>query len=202
MSLREALGDGSTGLIACDIDDTIIKADASEIGIWKISPDGEERLSTEEFAKDSDKGKPGVKYDYREFADPEKVRKSILKGTPLIKNLKMIDEKLNEGYDFAFLTARSAEDVIKEVFRDFMKRRTEEGELVHLGSSFKEGLSVACNDEKYCEILDGMTDAGKKVYFLEKMCKQYDHVVFFDDDERNVEAAREANLENLTIIKV
>jgi hypothetical protein len=198
--LPEALGDGTTGLIVCDIDDTLIRADGSEIGIWKKTPDGEIRLTTSEFASDPDKGDPNTKYDYREFSDPEKVKNSIMRGTPLINNLAIVDEKVEEGYDFAFLTARSAEDVIKDVLRDFMKINRR-GMMEPIGEAFKEGLSYAVNDEKYCEILDGMRDFERKAYFLEKLCDQYDHVIFVDDDKRNLDAASDLNLPNLQVIR-
>jgi len=200
--LKESLRDGTRGLLVADIDDTLIRADQRDIGIYKYVGGEETKLSTDEFARDPDRGKPGVEYDYREFKDPEKVRRSILNGTPIVKNLRIVDEKLAEGYDFAFLTARSTEDVIKDVLRNFLKVRGDDGSLKPIGEAFKEGLSHAVGDEKYCEVLGGMSDSERKGYFLEKVCGMYDHVIFLDDDDRNVRVARDLGLENLTVIKV
>jgi hypothetical protein len=189
-----------TGICVCDIDDTLLKADPKIIGIWKTINGKETRLTTEEFAKDTDKDNPEVKYSYREFLDPKKVRDSIFSGTPLIKNLKIVDKYINQGYDFAFLTARAAEDVIKEVLEDYM-RVNRGGTLHRLGSAFQKGLSFACNDEKYCEVLDNLKDAERKTYFLKRIAEMYDHVVFIDDDERNLKAADAMHLPNLDIVK-
>ena len=98
------------GLIVFDIDDTILKVDPSQISIYKKEPGKDEvALSTDEFAKDPDAGDPDKKswFDYRDFRDPVKVYNSIISGTPLIKNLKIMDDYIQAGYDFCFLTAIS-----------------------------------------------------------------------------------------------
>lgn len=195
--IREELSDGSSGLCVVDIDDTLIRADLRDTGIWKISNGKKTRLSTEDFANDPDRGKPGVRYDYKEFKDPEKVRRSILRGTPLIQNIKYIQEKVSEGYDLCFLTARSAESVVKSVIKEFFSEK-----FPDLAEAFKEGLSHAVSDEKYLEVIDGMTDAQKKCYFLEKVCDLYDSVIFFDDDRKNVMAAHALGLDNLRVVQV
>ena len=114
------------GLIVFDIDDTILKVDPSQISIYKKEPGKNEvALSTDEFAKDPDAGDPDKKswYDYRDFRDPVKVYNSIISGTPLIKNLKIMDDYIQAGYDFCFLTARSCEDTVKKAITDFLKFR-------------------------------------------------------------------------------
>ena len=44
-------------------------------------------------------------------------------------------------------------------------------------------------------------DADKKANVLIKLCKEYDKVVFVDDDKKNVNAARNLNIKNLKVIK-
>jgi len=189
------------GIVICDIDDTIIKANSADIGIWKFKDGKKEKLSTEEFAKDPDKGKPDVEYDYSEFEDPKRIRNSIINGTPILDNLNIIDDYLNQGYDCAFLTARGCEDVIKDVMKSFWKRRDEDGELHSLGRKFKKSLSYAVNDEKYCEIFDGLKDFERKAEILKMISKLYDEVIFIDDDDKNIKAAEKLNLPNLISIK-
>ncbi len=190
------------GLIVFDIDDTILKVDSSIMSIYKKEPGKSEvKLSTEEFAKDPDAEDPSKRdwFDYRDFKDPVKVYNSIISGTPLIKNLKIMDDYVNAGYDFCFLTARSCEDTVKKALSDFLLVRDENGILKELGDSFKKIMSHAVNDEykKY----PGKTDAEKKANILIKLCKKYDRVVFVDDDKKNVNAARELNIKNLKVIK-
>ena len=118
------------GLIVFDIDDTILKVDPSKISIYKKEPGKQEvALSTDEFAKDPDAGDPDKKswFDYRDFRDPVKVYNSIISGTPLIKNLKIMDDYIQAGYDFCFLTARSCEDTVKKALSDFLLVRDENG---------------------------------------------------------------------------
>lgn len=196
------LPDSVKGLIVFDIDDTILKVDSSIMSIYKKEPGKSEiKLSTEEFAKDPDAEDPNKRdwFDYRDFKDSVKVYNSIISGTPLIKNLKIMDDYINAGYDFCFLTARSCEDTVKKALSEFLLVRDENGILKELGDSFKKIMSHAVNDEykKY----PGKTDAEKKTNILTKLCKKYDRVVFVDDDKKNVSAARELNIKNLKVIK-
>lgn len=196
------LPDSVKGLIVFDIDDTILKVDSSMMSIYKKEPGKSEiKLTTDEFAKDPDAEDPSKRdwFDYRDFKDPVKVYNSIISGTPLIKNLKIMDDYVNAGYDFCFLSARSCEDTVKKALSDFLLVRDENGILKELGDSFKKIMSHAVNDEykKY----PGKTDAEKKANVLTKLCKKYDRVVFVDDDKKNVSAARELNIKNLKVIK-
>ena len=190
------------GLIVFDIDDTILKVDPSQISVYKKEPGKQEiALSTDEFAKDPDAGDPDKRswFDYRDFKNPIKVYNSIISGTPLIKNLKIMDEYIKAGYDFCFLSARSCEDTVKKALSDFLLFRDKDGKLKELGNVFKKIFSHAVNDEikKY----PGNTDAEKKANVLIKLCKKYDRVVFVDDDNKNIDAARELNIKNLKVIK-
>lgn len=190
------------GLIVFDIDDTLLRADDSTIKIYKKEPGKEEiALTTSEFAKDKDIEDENKKdwFDYRDFADPQKVYRSIVQGTPLIKNLRIMDSYLNAGYEFCFLTARQCEDVVKDALTEFLKIRNKNGELKELGNIFNKALSHAVNDAtKYYQ---GTSDASKKANILTELCSKYDRVVFVDDDKKNVRAAKGLNLPNLKVIK-
>ena len=192
-----------SGIIVFDIDDTLLKVNTDVIKIYKHLPDGKEiGLSTEDFAKDpdaSDPNKIGL-FDLRDFRDPIKVYNSIISGTPLIKNLKIMDSYVEAGYDFCFLTARGCEETVKKALNDFLRiKDSATGELKKLGDTFKKTLSHAVNDEykKY----PGASDAEKKGNVLKSLCKKYDKVAFVDDDTKNVRAAKGLQLNNLTVIK-
>lgn len=196
------LPDSISGLIVFDIDDTLLKSNPDTIGVYKKEPGKDEvRMTTDEFAKDPDAADPNKKswFDYREFRDPVKVYNSIISGTPLIRNLRIMDDYIEAGYEFCFLTARACEETVKRALKDFLKVRKTTGALQDLGDIFNQTLSHAINDEskKY----EGANDAEKKANILRKLCKKYDRVIFVDDDHKNVSAARNLNIKNLRVIK-
>ena len=167
---------GKTGIVVFDIDDTLLKSDPNTIKIYKTVPGEKEiALSTDDYAKDPDATDPEKRklFSYRDFRNPEKVYKSIIEGTPLIKNLKIMDAYLNAGYDFSFLTARSCEDVIKSALSDFLKKISKEmGLFQQIDTQFKKTLSHAIND--FTKNYKGYTDSEKKANVLKDMCKKYD----------------------------
>ena len=129
-----------SGIIVFDIDDTLLKANPEVIKVYKKQNGKEIELSTEDFAKDPDAGikEKNHLFDFRDFHNPIKVYNSIISGTPLIKNLKIMDSYIEAGYDFCFLTARGAEETVKKALKDFLKiadRKT--GALRDFGSEFK-----------------------------------------------------------------
>lgn len=189
-----------SGIVIFDIDDTLLKVDKSQISVYKKEPGKKEvALSTDDFAKDKDAESHPEWFDYRDFKDPIKVYDSIISGTPLLRNLRILDDYVNAGYDFCFLTARSCEEIIKKALDDFLKIRDMNGELKKLGDSFKKTLSHAVNDES--KNYPGSTDAEKKANIIKELSSQYDRVVFVDDDKKNVSAARDMKLPNLKVIK-
>ena len=191
------------GLIVFDIDDTLLKVDTDVLKIYKRVPGKpEQALTTEEFAKDPDAADPNKKslFDFRDFQDPIKVYQSIISGTPLIKNLRIMDDYIEAGYDFCFLTARGCEDTIKAALDEFLRvRNRDNNTLRKLGDTFKKTLSHAIND--MTKNYPGRSDAEKKSNVLKYLCKKYDRVVFVDDDTKNVNSARNLRIPNLRVIK-
>ena len=191
------------GIIVFDIDDTLLRVDPNEMHVWKKDPDtGREiALTTAEFAEDPDASDQSKKhlFSYREFEDPVKVYNSIISGTPLIKNLRIMDDYVEAGYEFCFLTARGCEDTIKKALDDFLLHKTDTGAMKKLGDKFNKVLSHAINDQS--KNYPGSSDAEKKANVLKELCKKYDRVVFVDDDNKNVHAARNLNMNNLKVIK-
>ena len=70
---------------------------------------------------------------------------------------------------------------------------------VVFGDSFKITFSHAVNDDY--KNYPGENDAEKKGNILKKLCKEYDKVVFVDDDRKNINAARGLKIDNLKVIK-
>lgn len=200
------------GIIVFDIDDTLLTVSPEKVKIYKRIPgqDKEIALSTDEFAKDKDALDISKKswFDYRDFRDPVKVYDSIVNGTPIIKNLNIMDAYIDAGYDFCFLTARSEEDVVADALSTFLKIRDKNtGAISQLERVFKRTMSHAINDT-YRQY-PGSTDAEKKSNVLRDICNKYDKVVFVDNDKKNIEAAKvlkselkqKYNIDKLSVIK-
>ena len=218
------LKDGKTGLIVFDLDDTLLRADSSVMGIIikKFTETGKwENVAwedTAQFAKSpykDDKGnpKPGYKFDFSEFRNPEKIKQSFFKtekdgkviskgAEPLVAQLRMMDSNLRAGYDVAFLTARGAEQAVFTNLMKWLKYRNLKGEFVDLKKN-KVNLtnSRAVNDEKYTKEYAGMPDGAKKAAFLKDKCSKYSIVKFVDDDQKNLAAMRALHLPNLKVIE-
>ena len=188
--------------VVFDIDDTLIQADEDAMSIGKFV-DGNRKhkisLSTGEFAKDPDAKEHKDWFDFSDFQNPHKVVQSIINGTPLLKNLRILDAYLNAGYEFCFLTARGCEDAVKYAIQNVIKYRDENGVLNNIAPYFNKDVSAAINDSN--KAYKGRTDAEKKSNVLREICSKFDYVVFVDDDNKNVAHAKELNLNNLTVIK-
>ena len=193
---------GKTGIVVFDIDDTLIQADKDVVSIGKfINGDRKNKISisTKEFAKDPDAKDHKNWFDFSDFQNPQKVVQSIIKGTPILKNLRILDAYLNAGYEFCFLTARGCEDAIKYAIQDVIKYRDETGVLNNIDPWFNKDVSAAINDSN--KEYEGKTNAEKKSNVLREICSKFDYVVFVDDDNKNVAHAKELNLNNLTVIE-
>ena len=193
---------GKSGIVVFDIDDTLIQADEEIMSIGKFV-DGDRKhkisISTDEFAKDPDVKDHKDWFDFSDFQNPQKVVQSIIKGTPILKNLRILDAYLNAGYEFCFLTARGCEDAVKYAIQTVIKYRDDKGVLNNIAPYFNKDVSAAINDSN--KEYDGRTDAEKKSNVLKEICSKFDYVVFVDDDNKNVAQAKELNLNNLTVIK-
>lgn len=202
-SLREEIQTtkGKKCLLMLDIDDCLLKADPTVIGIWKNKPgEAPKRLSTEEFAKDPDAGTHKEWFDYKEFRDPNKVYKSIVNGTPILKNLKLMDAHVRANWDVCFVTARGLKDVVANALKDFLKYRDNSGKLVPIGDKLKVELSAAVNDDSFVKIYPNLGDPQKKAVVIKNLCSKYDVAKFVDDDKKNVQFVKSLRIPNLQVI--
>ena len=196
---EEIKEDGKRNCLLLDIDDSILTADPSVIGIWKNKP-GEKpvRLTPDEFAKDPD-AEHEEWYDYKEFRDPEKVYQSIVRGTPILRNLRLMDAHVRANWDIGFLTARGLQDVVDSALRAFLKTRTKDGKLIPIGDKLKKDISAGVNDASWDGILAKTPE--RKAMVLKDICNKYDKVKFVDDDIKNINFVKSLKLPNLTVIK-
>ena len=159
-------GNQSTRILLFDVDDTLIHTSAQ---IWIKSPDGSEHsISNQEF--NDYKAKPGEEFDFREFNSQK-----ILDNDIPTKYLNTLKKEYAKGTHIGIITARSDCSLIKKF-------------LLKKGIDIKTELVFAVNDpqlglegsiqEKKAQIIDHLIKAG------------YETLVFFDDNEGNLEAAK------------
>ena len=190
---------GKKGCILFDIDDCLLQADSKAIGIIKREPGKDPvRLSTDQYAKDPDAATHRDWFSYEEFRDPEKVYASIVGGTPLLRQMRLLDAHVKANYDVAFLTARGLQDVVDAALRAFLKVKDANGNLSPIGDRLKSEISAAVNDE--IKAYPGANDPEKKGMVIKNICKNYDKVKFVDDDLKNVNFAKSLKLPNLQVI--
>lgn len=182
------------GILILDIDDTLVKA--KDIYIYK-QKDGKDikKFTPDEYAKEDFKAEmaKGYTYDYRDFRDPNKLYGSIVKGEPIISNLKILDAHLNAGWDVGFLTARGGEEANKKAIKDWLLYRNNKGELVPIPEE-RMKYFIAVNDPKRKKEVEELVKSGgdfdAKGVFLGEIKKKYDRVKFVDDDAKNLLKAR------------
>jgi hypothetical protein len=190
---------GKKGCILFDIDDCLLQADSKAIGIIKREPGKDPvRLSTDQYAKDPDAATHRGWFSYEEFRDPEKVYASIVGGTPLLRQMRLLDAHVKANYDIAFLTARGLQDVVDAALRAFLKVKDDNGKLSPIGDRLKSEISAAVNDE--IKAYPGANDPEKKGMVIKNICQKYDKVKFVDDDLKNVNFAKSLKLPNLQVI--
>lgn len=187
-------------LLLLDIDKTLVEP--KNIFIYrKLPTDKEEvKLTPEEFAKDpaAKESKNKQYYDFREFRDANKVAESIKTGIPLIKNLKIMDNYISQGWKIGILTARGMEDVVASTMSAWLKFKNEDGKLENIASKLARELVFAINDDT--KNYEGYSDFERKANVIKNLAKKYDRIYLIDDDEKNIKAvnkmAKEANLHN------
>lgn len=185
---EEKLPEGKNGILLLDIDDTLLKSDSSLLKIYRKLPTDKEEvaLTTDEYAKEHVSQDNKKYYDYRDFRDPKKVYMSIVKGAPLINNLKVVDDFYNGGYKLGILTARGCADAVKKAIKAFLKVRDKNGNLIK--APISESDIHCVNDDK--SNYPGDTDYEKKQNVLRDYAKKYDYVYFIDDDAKNLAAVK------------
>lgn len=183
------------GIIIFDIDNTLLKPKGIKIYKTKDGKDVK-ALSPEEFDKLDIKAEKeeGFDFDFREFRNPKKLYASIVKGEPIIKNLKVLDAHLRADWDIGFLTARGGEAANKKAISEWLKYKDKEGNIKQIPKD-RVKYFIAVNDEKRQEEFIKKAKAGEtfdaKKFFLGEIQKKYDEVKFVDDSAANLMKARE-----------
>ena len=187
-------------LLLLDIDDTLLTA--SGIHIYRKLPTDKKEvpLTPDEYAKEIVTADTKKHYDYREFDDPKKIEASITKGTPIWKNLALMDSHIKRGWEIGILTARGFEDVIFSAMQKWLMFKNDAG-LNPIGKKLTRSLVKAVNDR--AKMYPGATDFEKKANVIRKLSKKYDKIKFLDDDPKNIQAVQKlAKDENIKVLAV
>ena len=116
----------------------------------------------------------GEWFDFSEFNDAE----YILNGKPT-KLVRLASEVYREGHDLFILTARN--DSVADAIQDFLSRFGIKATAVH------------------CVGDDGSDISKNKRKVLLTIMEAYDKIYFYDDDQKNVEAAQEIGVKSYKV---
>ncbi len=159
-------GTKSEKLLIFDVDDTLIHTSAK---IWVMKDD--EHIKTLTNAEYNDyKKKPDEWFDYREFNDPK-----ILSRETFTRYWGTLKREYHKGTHINILTARGDARMIR---RFFLKN----------GIDIKDELVFAVGDPRLG--LAGSIQEKKATIIRELVALGYHTLVFFDDNEGNLEAAK------------
>ena len=191
-------------LVLFDIDDTLVTA--QNIYILKINKHTGEvvKLAPDQYRHEDPSIKNDYEYSYIEFRDAEKVRNSILTGKPLVKNLQQLDKAIEAGDHIGLLTARGMEEVVYETMKEFLRFRHHETKKLHpIGDHLQRHLVFAINDDdiKYKEKFKVFSDADCKLRVIIELSKTYEHILFIDDDLKNINAVKQANIPGIFAVE-
>ena len=159
LSEERSIPEGKKHLLLLDIDDTLLRAKSNMKIYRKLPTDKVEiALTPEEYAKEHVTPETKKYYDYRDFRDPKKVYESIVKGSPYINNLKVLDDFYNAGADIGILTARGCEDTVYKAIKTFLRVKDKNGNLIRPELPRERVHGVNDDDKPY----PGATDGEKK----------------------------------------
>ena len=153
-----------------DFDDTLAFTDAH---VLVHGPNYEwHRLTPAEFNRYE--LEDGERFDFSEFNNPE----YILNGKPT-KLVQLASEVYAEGHDLFILTARG--DSVADAIQEFLSQFGIKATAVH------------------CVGDDGSDISKNKRKVLLTIMEAYDKIYFYDDDQKNVEAAEEIGVKSYKV---
>ena len=164
-------GTTSDKLLIFDVDDTLIHTSAK---IWVMK--GGKRIKTLTNSEYNDyKLERGEEFDYREFNDPK-----ILNKETFTKYWSTLKREYRDGTHISILTARNDADMVRRFF-------------LRNGIDIKAELVFAVGDPRLG--LTGSVQEKKAKVIRDLVALGYRTLVFFDDNEGNLKAAKELESE-------
>ncbi len=183
-------------LIVFDIDDTLIIPSKRYTKIYWVTKDGQRiPMTTQEFAENA---KASETYDFSDFRDVDKIRKSILRGAIIEQNVELLRHYIcDKNYDFAFLTARGCEDV---VFESIIMKLYAYIPNDKIEQHFRKEYSFAINDVKYDSCFGNAQADKRKSQIMKMLTNHFGHVIYVDDDIKNITSVERLKLNDIMTI--
>jgi hypothetical protein len=178
----------SKNILFLDIDNTLLTPN----NIYIYYNDGKTKIAytPDEYNKINPNINEKHFFDFSDFRDPHVVKNSIITADPIYRTLNIVDMFTEYNFDIGILTARGAEQIIKNVMPMWLKK--------NLKNPFKirKRNIYAINDEykKY----NGYTDSNRKLNVLKRYIKNnnYDNIVFIDDNKNTIDLINDYNKKN------
>ncbi len=196
-----------------DIDDTLLIS-SSKVYYFLPNDTKEYSVSTSEFAILRNNMPKNTQYDLRDFEEFESIYTGITTGKPNIPILKQLDKAVLAGHKIGILTARGNQSAVLASVKDKILFKDSCGNLKKIPrSQFRKRWVFAVSDDKTHAALKGMGSEGDRMlapqklksFVLQKILgdiQGFKHIIFYDDDEQNIQAVQELNDPRITGIHV
>lgn len=165
-------GKSSHRLLIFDIDDTLL---TGEVYIHILDKNtGEEigKVNSNQF--NTYRLKPNEEFDFSEFADPD-----IFEKNKITHYFGTMKREYERGTHICLLTARGGKEVGEMIRNYFLKRGIDIKEELVICINSEDAPYTGTTAERKSEAMQDLYDAG------------YDTMIFFDDNEENLEVAEE-----------
>lgn len=175
-------------ILFLDIDDTLLIP--QNIYIYYQKDDKNIKYTPHEYSLINVSKEDKKYYNYVDFRDHYKIKKSIETSIPIEKTLEIVNFFVSKDYELGILTARGQEDLIGEIIPIWLKK------YLNYDFILKRENIYAVNDKniKY----EGITDSQKKLNVLNKY-KKYDNIYYIDDNIHTINLIKKNNKKVETI---
>lgn len=180
-------------ILFLDIDDTLLISDNMFIYLYNNDKNNYIKLSTQEYCNYNLNELKNYNIDFRDFDNPNKIKESLINGKPILKNLKIIEKYIMDGWELGILTARGEEYIIKKYIKKWLNK--------HLKINYKLDIKniYAVGDKKLKNYYYGNNTNYKKFFILKKYLSKFDKVCLIDDSKKTCEIIQNFNYLNNTI---
>lgn len=164
-----------------DIDDTLLTANNIFVYFKKnLSKNKILKLTPNEYKKYALKY-PKEHFNFRDFDNPNIIHDSIMEAEPILHNLEIVKNHINEGWDLGILTARGEEKTIKRIIPIWLKNQLQ----MKFNLEQKNIYAVGDRIINY----PGNNDSDRKLNVLIEYWKvsKYDRIKLIDDNQNTID---------------
>lgn len=187
-----------------DIDDTLM-ASASQIR-YKEPEDIEwSSVGTDEFAEVRQELHPDTEFDFSDFRKYRKMFQGLVSGSPRMDVLAVLDKAILNNDHIGLLTARGNQSAVFEAMKRFLLYKDERGNLQPLpkGALKKKFVWATSDDRLQGHMKEKFNlggDANDPSVLKAKILQHYfgdqfgfQKIIFYDDDQGNIDMVERIN---------